>query len=61
MAYLDGTIIRCDGDCKCGGRHQKMAVLEGTSLVIQGRIGGRMPHKVQVSVFDLLKLVGTVR
>ena len=61
MAYIDGTALRCGKECDCGGPHKKLAEIHGTSLEILGRTGGAK-HRVSVSVFDLLRLVGgTVR
>lgn len=58
---LDGTILRCGPECRCGGQHRKVAVLDGTSLEIVGRFSGHETHRVRVSVWDLLQAVsGTV-
>ena len=59
MAYIDGTIIRCGGECRCPGEHRKIAVLDGTSLEIVGRFSGHETHRARVSVWDLLRIVGT--
>mgnify|MGYP001571671564 FL=1 len=58
MAYIDGTIIRCGAECNCHGEHRKVAMLDGTSLEIVGRFSGHQTHKVRVSVFELLRIVG---
>ena len=58
MAYIDGTIIRCGVECRCPGEHRKVAVLDGTALEIVGRFSGHETHRVRVSVFDLLRIIG---
>ena len=60
MAEIDGTALRCGKECGCG-QHKKLAQLNGTALEIVSMNKHGMHHRVSISVYDLLRALGTVR
>ena len=55
---LDGTILRCGPDCRCGGQHKKVAMINGTALEVVGRFSGHETHRGGLTIHEWARMLG---